>query len=78
MTDVRHPQYEDLWKVLTWLRDVRARGVAEDVDPWAFRQALVMTLELDTMAAVERGVSREGLERFDKVSRMEARKLLGR
>jgi len=62
------------YRVLVKLRDLRAWAVKRNMDPWAFRQAMITVLELDTLAALERGVPRKNLERFDVVGREEARK----
>lgn len=56
---------KDLFQVLRRLRDVRAWSVRVDMDPWAFRQALLLVTHIDTACALERGVSREHLESFD-------------
>ena len=74
MKEPRAPQADDIQMVLTWLADVRALAIINNVDPWALRQALVTVLEVDTLTLVEKGLSREGLERFDMVARREARK----
>jgi len=58
---------QDLLQVLKWLRDVRFRAVKKRLDPWAVRQGLLMVLELDTRAALERGVPPEERERFDRL-----------
>jgi hypothetical protein len=47
------------------LRNYRLWVVKRGVDPWVSRQALVMTLELDTIAATDHGVKVEDLEKFD-------------
>ena len=64
---------EDLGFVLKKLRDLRAWVVHTETDPWAFRQALVMVLELDTTAALERGVEYSTLTAFDAQVRADAR-----
>jgi len=63
---------KDLSKVLMRLRDIRAWAVRVDMDPWAFRQALLLVLHIDTACALERGVSREHLESFDSFVAREA------
>jgi len=64
---------KELFEVLKRLRDVRARHVRRKGDPWAFRQALVMVVELDTAAALERGVDIRVLNSFDVTVRADAR-----
>lgn len=66
----------DFYNVMVKLRDLRAWAVKRNVDPWAFRQALITVLELDTLTALERGVPRENLEKFDVGGREEAQKFV--
>ena len=66
------------YRVLVKLRDLRAWSVKRNIDPWAFRQAMITVLELDTLAALERGVTRENLDKFDVGGREEARKFVRR
>jgi len=73
MTRVPTVSEETLLKVLKRLRDIRAWAVKRGVDPWAFRQALVMILELDTVAALERGTPWKTLTAFDAQVRADAR-----
>lgn len=58
------------------LRDVRARHLQRGGDPWAMRQALILVLELDTRAALDHGVTRESLARFDVGARASAEEWL--
>ena len=60
---------EELLEVLKRFRNMRARHVRRGGDPWAFRQALIMVLELDTVAALERGIEAETLASFDATIR---------
>jgi len=55
----------DLFRVLKKFRDLRAWAVRARIDPWAFRQGLLLGLHLDTRAALERGIPRENLQAFD-------------
>ena len=55
----------DLLRVLKKFRDLRAWAVRARMDPWAFRQGLLLGLHLDTVAALQRGVPRENLQTFD-------------
>jgi len=64
---------EDLEFVLKRLRDVRAWHVKRKGEPWAFRQALIIVMELDTIAALERGVKAEVLASFDAAVRKDSR-----
>jgi len=67
---------KDLLEVLGRLRDVRAWNVRRDGDPWAFRQALIIVLELDTAAAHQRGVAPRDLSRFDDQARASAHRYM--
>lgn len=60
-------QERDLRQVLAWLRDLRARVLKKRIDPWAFRQGLLLVLHIDTRAALERGVPAEDLRTFDRL-----------
>lgn len=62
-----------LLEVLKRLRDVRAWAVKRRLDPWAFRQAMIIVMELDTAAAIAEGRSPEQLAEFDRVAREDAR-----
>ena len=64
---------KDLLRALNGLRNVMALHVERKGDPWAFRQALVIVLELDTAAALERGVDIRVLNSFDVTVRADAR-----
>jgi len=57
----------DLLQVMYRVRDLRAWAVRVRIDPWAFRQGLLLTLHLDTVAALERGVRPEDLKSFDNL-----------
>lgn len=63
---------EDLVRALMSLREFRAWGVREDIDPWAIRQALIMVLAMDTEAALERGVDPDTLFTFDEEAETKA------
>ena len=63
----------ELFLVLKWLRDVRSWAFKRRLDPWAFRQAMIIVLELDTATAIERGRTPEQLAAFDRVAREDAR-----
>lgn len=63
---------QDLITVLKWLRDLRIRALRKRIDPWAFRQGLLLVLQLDTRAALERGVPLEALQNFDRLSQAAA------
>ena len=67
---------EDLMPILTRLRDLRRYAVMHNIDPWAFRQALLLALELDTQAALLRGISRRDLAAFDQRAVEDARRLV--
>jgi hypothetical protein len=56
------------------LRDFRAWAVINKIDPWAVRQALVMTLEIDTKATLDRGIKPEVLKNFDNLVKVDTQK----
>jgi len=60
---------QDLLKVLVKVRDLRAYAVRKNLDPWAVRQGLLIALEIDTLAALRRGVPRENLVIFDMAAK---------
>lgn len=55
----------DLNLVLSGIRELRKLAILKKIDPWAFRQALIMTLEMDTDAAMKRGIKKQELDIFD-------------
>lgn len=55
----------ELEKALKRIRALRLWAVQSDIDPWALRQALLMALEMDTKAALGRGIRPEALRDFD-------------
>jgi len=59
----------DLYEVLVKFRDLRRWALKRKMDPWVFRQGLILILELDAAAAMERGRSAEAIEAFDKTAR---------
>ncbi|MCK4299694.1 MAG: hypothetical protein KAX80_09180 [Planctomycetes bacterium] len=63
---------QDLLQVLKWFRDLRIRALKKRIDPWAFRQGILLILQLDTQAALERGVTLEALQKFDRLTRTDA------
>ncbi len=63
---------EDLLRALMKLRNFRAWGVIENIDPWAIRQGLIMVLAMDTEAALERGVDPDTLFAFDEEAEAKA------
>lgn len=67
---------EDLLRVLVRLRNLRRWAVKRRIDPWAFRQALIIVFELDTEAASRRGVKAVDLESFNSEAREEAKRWL--
>jgi len=56
---------KDLKACLVQLRNLRLWSVIRQVDPWAFRQMLLIALEMDTKAAIDRGISSINLQNFD-------------
>jgi len=56
---------KDFKECLIKLRALRFWAVHNRIDPWAFRQMLLIALEMDTKAALERGISPIDLQNFD-------------
>lgn len=67
----------DFHLVLKGLRDVRAMAVRKDLNAWAFRQAIITILALDTKSALEKGILQEDLDKFDAFAEEEAEEWLG-
>jgi len=78
MTEPKTVPEKDFYLILERLRDVRKWAGKEDLDPWAFRQAMITVLELDTVTATERGIKPEKLNEFDAVAMKEAREFVRR
>ena len=78
MTEPKLIPKRDFYRALKKLRDFRAWAVKKNIDPWAFRQAMITVFEMDTVVAIERGVNPEKLEAFDAQAREEARDFIGR
>lgn len=76
MSTKRIVSERELFLVLKRLRDVRAWAFKHKLDPWAFRQAMIIVLELDTVTAIEKGKTPEQLAEFDRVAREDAQKWL--
>lgn len=70
-----HKDRNDLTEALAFLREIRAMAVQMDWDPWLTRQALVMALEFDTLAALEKGVTQQQLDNFDAPVKVNVREL---
>jgi len=64
---------EELKAVMNEMEQLRAWCVRNRINPWAFREALLIALELDTVAALGRGVRTEELEWFDETVRRDVR-----
>lgn len=64
------------YEVLTKLRDVRKWAVVNKGDPWAFRQAMITVMSIDTTVALETGIDPRALEKFDLVAKEKAREFL--
>ena len=76
MTEPKIVPEMDFYLILERLRDVRKWATERDIDPWAFRQAMITVYELDTVAAVERGIKPEKLDEFDTEARKEAKEFI--
>ena len=60
---------EDFKTCLVKLRNLRLWAFQNNIDPWAFRQMLLIALTMDTEAAIERGVNPEDLQKFDSTAK---------
>jgi len=60
---------KDFKECLLKLRNLRLWAVQNSIDPWAFRQMLLIALEMDTKAAVDKGIKPIDLQKFDTVAR---------
>jgi hypothetical protein len=67
---------EDFEDVMVKIRDLRRWATSRRLDPWAFRQALLVALEIDTQAALEHGISMDDLAKFDDLARQDIRRWL--
>jgi len=67
---------DDLFEALKRLRDYTAWAIITGKNPWMTRQALVMCLEMDTIALLEHGVDRAALAKADRNSRAEAHRFV--
>jgi len=63
-------------EVLKRLRDVRAWAVVNKGDPWAFRQAMITVMAIDTDVALEKGVKNMDLNAFDMAAKVKAREFI--
>jgi len=61
-----------LLHVLMRLRDIRREAVTALADPWAFRQAIITVLSIDTECALQAGVKAEALFDFDEAAEIKA------
>lgn len=67
---------EDLLTILVGLKNVRAEASLEDRDPWAFRQALITVLDIDTATALECGIPVKSLKDFDARAREKSQEFI--
>jgi len=64
----------DLAEVLNGLRELRLRHLQGNLDPFAFRQALIIVEELDRVGALEKGLKPQDLDSFDAKVREDAKR----
>ena len=64
------------YEVLTKLRDIRKWSVINKGDPWAFRQAMITIMAIDTACALETGVEPDELVLFDMHAREKAQEFI--
>ena len=67
---------KELLEALKRIRDLREWSAREKVNPWAVRQALIIGLEMDSIAAHEHGVTPRDLSRFDDQARGSAHRYI--
>jgi len=60
---------KDFKACLLKLRSLRLWAVQNNIDPWAFRQMLLIALEMDTKVALERGIKPSDLQNFDSIAK---------
>jgi len=63
----------DLIWCLNWFKDFRACVIRDRIDPFAARQGLLVMLEMDTDAALAKGINPEKLKAFDEDVRKDVR-----
>lgn len=66
----------DFYVVLEGLRNLRAEAALNDRDPWAFRQAMITVLTIDTHVALEADITPESIDVFDARARVKAREFI--
>lgn len=62
----------DFYAFLERLGDVRKLSVLNEADPWAFRQAMITVMAIDTAVALDHGIDAEALASFDEVAELGA------
>ena len=66
----------NFYDVLKRLRDLRGWAVNNRADPWAFRQALITVMAIDTAVALDAGVEAEALANFDEAAELNAEEFI--
>jgi len=66
----------DLYEILAGLRDVRREATLEGRDPWAFRQALITILAIDTACALEADITPGSILEFDARAHVKAQEFI--
>jgi len=69
LTEPRHVPEKDFYLVLEKLREFRRWATSRNLDPYAFRKAIIVVLEIDTVCAIEKGVDPSELQKFDAYAR---------
>lgn len=64
------------YEVLVKLRDVRKWAVINKGDPWAFRQAMITVMAIDTACALDIGIEPAELVIFDMHARDNAQEFI--
>lgn len=67
---------KDLTEALEWFRAYRYWALSTKKNPWMIRQALVISLEIDTAVLLDQGVDLKALEKADQESKLEAKRLI--
>jgi dTDP-4-dehydrorhamnose reductase len=56
---------EDIVQALQFMKELRLYAINMDMEPWSLRQALILTLEMDTIAMLEKGIPQKNIDQFD-------------
>lgn len=66
----------DLVWSLERLRDLELTALINGINRWAFRQALIIALEIDRKTIISSGIPEEIINKFDELAREDIRETL--